>query len=345
MRRIDTCPVCGSPPVYTVKKCINLDRTGGILRGQYLEYNIKLCGESVAKEYFAICGECAAIYRALHFTDDEIKAIYKFLYFDFEKKFQNAIIYNDQKLMDECSVKMYENVKNIEKNYNADIKKIFDIGGRDGFRLGELADNGYDCTVYDPIPQKTCSEKIYKRNIWSNELRKDEKADLIVLCNVLEHSMNPRSLVEDCYAHLDKNGFLFIEIPVDFEAFLDWLLFYQLFKWPLGIDVTHHVFFSKRAINKLLGDGKFAVKKINYNRMPVCGARVMEILAQKGAEQKMGGNKIKEGAGQSLLFFVVSLAEAFPRIALNIAYKSYHKLAKTILGRSRGDVRNGSCHE
>ncbi len=345
MRYVDACPVCGSPPLYTVKKSIDLAKFGGILREQYLEYNMKLCGESVPKEYFAICGECTAVYRALHFTDDEVRAIYTSLYLDFEKKFHDTIIYYDKKLMDGCSMRMHENVKNIEKIHGVGIKKIFDIGGRDGFRMLKLADNGYSCTVYDPIPQKSCSEKIYKRDIWSNELEKDEKADLIVLCNVLEHCTNPGGLVGDCYAHLNEGGFLFIEIPVDFEAFFDWFLFYQLFKRTLGADVTHHVFYSERAIGKLLRNGKFAIKKINYNRLPVCGVRVMEVLAQKGPERHAESDEVKKRTGSGLFFILTSLARVFPRIMLNTLDKSCRKFAKMILGKHRRDVRKRSHDE
>lgn len=334
MRHIDACPVCGSSPIFAVKKHIDLNRVEGIMRQQYLGYNMKLCGESIPNEHFAICGKCLAIYRALHFTDNEIKAIYTSLYLNFEDKFQDTIIYNDKKLLDGCSARMYEKVKDIERAYDTVIRDVFDIGGRDGFRLVKLADNGYNCTVYDPIPKEPCSEKIDKRNIWSNELKKDEKADLIVLCNVLEHCINPRGLMDDCHMHLNEKGFLFLEIPLDFDAFFDWLLCYQLFKKPLGIDVTHHVFFSKRSVVKLLKDGKFIVKKISYNKLPVCGVKVMEILAQKCSPQQVEYSAITRRVDLSFLILLVSLAKVFPRITLNAVDRCYRKLLKTLL-RSR----------
>jgi hypothetical protein len=332
VRHIDRCPVCGSLPFYTIKKRVDLNKVNGILREQYIEYNIKLCGEDAPNERFAICGVCAAIYRAFHFTDEEIRTIYTSLYLNFEEKFPKLIIYNDKKLMDGCSSRMYEKVRAIEKVYNTSIVDVFDIGGRDGFRLAKLADDDYSCTVYDPILQKPCNEKIYKRNIWSNELREDEKADLIVMCNVLEHSMNPRALVDDCYTHLNKNGFLFLEIPVDFNTFFDWLLCYQLFKKSLSIDLTHHVFFSKRTIATLLEEKSFIVKKINYNRLPVCGVKVMEVLAQKDSEKKTKSKATARETGSSILFFVVSLSKVFPRVVLNTLERSYLKFIRLLSG-------------
>ena len=331
MRHIEFCPACGSSPVYTVKKRIDLDKVEGILKEQYLEYNMKLGGESVPNEHFAICGKCAAIYRAMHFTDDEIRTIYTSLYFDFEKKFQDSIIYNDKKLLEECSKRMYSRVRDIEKAYGSPIKDIFDIGGRDGFRLSKLADSGYNCSVYDPIPGKPFTEKICKKNVWSSELKEGENADLITLCNVLEHCMDPRGIVRDCYEHLNEGGFLFIEIPVDFEAFFDWLLFYQLFKQPLAIDVTHHVFFSKRAIRRLLENGKFTVRKINYSKLPVCGVRVMEIVAQKRKGAQAKNVKTNKEDSSSFLFFSVNLVRVFPRVLLNTLDRHCRKFIKMVL--------------
>ena len=321
MRYINFCPVCGASPLCTIKKRVNLNKTEGMLRGQYLEYSMKLCGERIPNEYLSICGKCAAIYRSSPFTENEIKAMYTSLYLDFENKFQTEIIYNDEKILKACSELIYEKVRGIERIYSVCVKDVFDIGGRDGFRLVKLADNGYNCTVYDPIAIKSCNDKIYKKYIWSNELKKGENADLIILCNVLEHCIDPRKVIDDCYAHLNENGFLFIEIPVDFETSLDWLLLYQFFKRPLGIDVTHQVFFSKRAIERLLNNGKFIIKKINYNTFPFCGVRIMEILARKIPARQAGSDKEKKISGSSLLFLLISLAGIFPRLVLKISNK------------------------
>lgn len=328
MKYIGSCPVCGSPPVCTVKRLVDLNKIDGILLGQYLEYNVKLCGEKVPNEHFAVCGNCSCVYRAWHFTDQEINAIYSSLYLDFESKYSKDIIYNNPDLLKACSLRMYERVKNIEETHAVCIHSVFDIGGRDGFRLEKLAENGYECTVYDPIAKESCCNKVQKRNVWSNQLRKDERGDLISLCNVLEHCMHPRDIIRDCHEHLNEGGFLSIEIPVDCDDFFDWLLFYQLYR-PLSVDVTHHLFFSTRAITELLETSGFVVRKVNYVTFPVYDFRVMEILAQK-TENVIERGAVSGVPVKNMIFLAGSALKTIPRVVAGVLKKTALKAAKLI---------------
>ncbi|MBF0595413.1 MAG: class I SAM-dependent methyltransferase [Candidatus Omnitrophica bacterium] len=318
MQHIDCCPVCGVKPAFTVKKTVDLSTTAGIMHEQYAEYNLKLAGERKLSEHFAVCGSCAAVYRAFHFTEEEIRAIYTSLYLDFEDKFRNEIVYKNNDFLEGASARMFATIKWIEQGYQAPLHSVFDIGGRDGFRLKKLAANGYVCTVYDPIALNPCHPDVHKRNIWSSQLRDDETADLIVSCNVLEHCTQPRDMIRDSHQHLNKDGFLFLVLPVDFESFLEWLMCYQFVGRPLNVDVTHHVFFSERAITGLLQAQGFDVKSIRYSHMPVYGGKEMEILARKTTLSRAAVPPAARVPGSWNRFMFLSLLKVFPRIMQKI---------------------------
>ncbi len=120
-----------------------------------------------------------------------------------------------------------------ECRFKIQIRDIFDIGGRDGFRLKDLAKAGYKCKIFDPIDCDVCDSMISKERLWSNQICKDEKADFIFLCNVLEHCIDPYSIIMDRYDHLRDGGFLYVELPSDIETVFDWILFGVWLKKPV----------------------------------------------------------------------------------------------------------------
>lgn len=283
MKQIDKCPVCFSKPLLVVRKKINYCKVNGIVKELYEEYYLNLTKEPEPQEILGICAKCNTVYRAKFFNEEEITKIYSSIYFNIEEKLSDyeGFVYNNAAFKEGCSKKMFHYVKRIEKKYKVNIKTIFDIGGRDGFRLYDLAENGYDCKIFDPIKCEACNNKIIKQNLWSYQIGKDEKADLIILCNVLEHCIDLHKIINDCYKHLNKGGFIFVEVPCDIQTFFDWLLFYRIFNENLNIDITHHVFFSQRSIKYLIHDEGITVLESAIGKLPQIDAKVIEITGRK----------------------------------------------------------------
>lgn len=287
MKTIFKCPICNSKPLLTVKKKINQGKADVFLKASLNEYYLKLCKESNPSEILSICSNCRSIYRAKFFDDKQIEKIYGHLYHEIEKELSNSdgFAYNKKNILDGCSEKMFNAVKGIEKKFNCNIKRIFDIGGRDGFRLSKLADHGYTCTVFDPISCDPCNSKIVKDNKWAHEIPHGEKADLITLCNVLEHCIDPHSIIQNCYQHLNDNGVLLIELPCDRRSALAWIVIRRFLGRNLGIDATHNVFYSFKGISYLLKNTGFHDIEHAVSLFPSSSTKVIDTTARKNKEQ------------------------------------------------------------
>lgn len=289
MKTIFKCPICNSRPLLTVKKKINQGRADVFLKASLSEYYLKLCNESNPSEILSICSNCRSIYRTKFFDDKEIEQIYGHLYHEVEKELSssNGFAYNKKQILDGCSEKMFNTVKGLEKKFNFNIRRIFDIGGRDGFRLSKLADDGYVCVVFDPILCDPCNSKIMKDNKWAHEISLEEKADLISLCNVLEHCIDPYSIIQICYQHLNDNGILLIELPWDRRNALVWLIIKRFFGRNLGIDATHNVFYSFKGLTYLLEKVGFHNIEHNISFFPSSETtKVIDTIARKSSINK-----------------------------------------------------------
>jgi len=318
MKKIDKCPVCGSKPLFRVREKINFGKADGIFKESYEEYYLNLARETNPYEILDICARCNTIYRVNFFDEEEITKIYSSVYSKIEEKLSeiNGFVYKNVAFKEGCSKNMFSLVKKIEYNYNSKIKTIFDIGGRDGFRLCDLAEGGYICKVFDPIQYDACNKKIIKNNLWSFQISKDEKADLIIMCNVLEHCVDLHKIINDCYEHLNEGGFLFIEVPCDIFSFLDWLFYYRIIKENLNIDITHHVFFSQKSLKYLIQAEGITVLESTIGTLPQINVKVMEITGRKISGTKPQNNL---GGKFSFLYMIMewmihSLKRAVKRI-------------------------------
>lgn len=309
------CPICRSKPFITINKKIyhhNYDDLQGKIAFEYFKLNKQI----IPEECISFCARCRAIYRAKFFDEDEIEQIYNGLYISLEESIRDdtGYVYNNQAFLDGCSQKMYNIVTELESRFKIKIKDVFDIGGRDGFRLKHLAGAGYNCRVFDPIDCDVCDPKISKERLWSKQISKDEKADIIFLCNVLEHCTDPYSIIMDCYDHLYDGGLLYIELPSDIETVCDWMLFGMWHRQNLAIDSTHYIFYSRKSVSLLFDSLRFRVIQFTYSILPECNVNVMEMIGRKE-------NGMRKTSPYLSLDFDLIDSGYFPRLLRRIARK------------------------
>jgi len=104
--------------------------------------------------------------------------------------------------------------KYIDKN-----AAILDIGIREGAFLEFLKEKGFNNLYGIDIYEKSiklAKEKGIKCEIANaQEFSLEKRFDLIVMSHVLEHCPNPASVLNCVYTHLNANGILFIEVPIE----------------------------------------------------------------------------------------------------------------------------------
>jgi len=109
----------------------------------------------------------------------------------------------------------YQDTLNLIKNTSFPSgKKILEIGSNIGFTLNIAKNNGYDVTGCE-LNDK-CRE--ISKLLWDIPVEKDffeinEKFDIIIMCDVLEHLPDPNAALIKIYSLLNDKGVLFIQLP------------------------------------------------------------------------------------------------------------------------------------
>ena len=283
MKYYSKCPICGYNPSFKVRKKISLDENCIIKKIQIEEFLTEVSKEKSPEEILSVCMKCRLVYREKFFCDRELQEIYNKAYRRMEKRISQVgvMVYDDAEFLGEYSRMVYGEVKDIERRYQSKIVDIYDIGGRDGFMMNDLAEDDYRCTVFDPIPCEAYSEKILKKDIRLSEIESKQTADLILLCDVLSHCVNPREALAVCYEILREGGFLYIQVPYDLATVFDWLLFMRRRGENLSIDLTHFSFFSLRSLTYLVEAAGFKCETMHFSKLPKFGNTLITILGRK----------------------------------------------------------------
>ncbi|MCX5796566.1 MAG: methyltransferase domain-containing protein [Elusimicrobia bacterium] len=284
MRYSSRCPVCAETPLLEIRQSVALARAAGLMKASYEEYLLKIGRQERPKEVLALCRGCHAGYRALFFDEAELGRIYDESYHALESRFKDSpeLVYADEEFLSACARHLADYTQGLETRWGRPIRQVFDIGGRDGFRLVELAAAGRACRVYDPIAAPVRHPAIIKERRYAHQVPDGDQADLVILCNVLEHCLDPNAVVADCARLVADGGFLFIEIPDDMEACFDWYFFRRHRGSNLPVDLTHHVFFSRRSLAGLLARHGLTLVDLQLELLPRVGVRVLRATARKG---------------------------------------------------------------
>jgi len=257
--------------------------TGAIADIAIDEMLVKVSKQTEPKGELSWCLPCRLIYNSKFFNSEELTEIYTKSYFQLEERIHDldVFVYNDEIFLNWYSKHIYQMVKNIEKEYNRTINDIYDIGGRDGFVLKDLAEERYQCTVLDPIPRASCSPKVKKRDVWSSEVVSKDGVDLVLFCDVLAHCVDIQKEIGNLRNIVKDDGLVYLEVPYDIGTVFFWLLFLKWRGKNLPIDVTHFTYFSRRSIIRLLEGNGLKCLKFSYEKLPGHkGVTHMSVLAK-----------------------------------------------------------------
>lgn len=104
--------------------------------------------------------------------------------------------------------------KYIDKN-----KPLLDIGIRDGAFLSLLKDRGYTdlygVDIYERTIEITKSNGIECEVADVHEMSLNRKFDTVMMSHVLEHCPDPVRVLDNVYNHMNDDGILFIEVPIE----------------------------------------------------------------------------------------------------------------------------------
>lgn len=144
------------------------------------------------------------------------------------------------------------------------ITSAFQIGCSDGYTLSKIKDLG---VPYVSGVDPSNSSNIVARKLYDiethigvfEEFVSNQQFDLIVITHLLEHIYNPNEILQKCYAMLNNDGYILLEVP----------LFENHHKLPNGIFTLEHMnYFTEFSLKKLFSKFNFellATEKTYHN--------------------------------------------------------------------------------
>jgi 2-polyprenyl-3-methyl-5-hydroxy-6-metoxy-1,4-benzoquinol methylase len=150
-------------------------------------------------------------------------------------------------------------------------RRILDVGCGPGTLVGELADAGLDATGFDisehavelasrRFPAVHFVQHPVEERPWPVE---PGSLDVVVSFEVIEHLLQPRSLIEGAREALVPGGHLALSTP--YHGLLkNTVVALVAFDRHFAIEGDHIRFFSDRTLRRLLGSAGFEVERIRH---------------------------------------------------------------------------------
>jgi len=156
-------------------------------------------------------------------------------------------------------------------------KKILDIGCSSGY-LGQYIKQKFNCSV-DGIDNNKDDLKIankYLDKVYCLDIEHDNlsviksKYDILIFADILEHTINPQSILQKFKSKLTKNGIIIISVPniIHQSIILNLLNRHWQYTDTGILDKTHLRFFDKTSITKLIKESGFKIQKIDFTIHP-----------------------------------------------------------------------------
>ena len=313
----------------TIKLSPNLKITRRSTINWVSDSNMKLLGFKDINSYLGFCYKC---FHSTLFPRFDTKILYGQKGYKIRKEFyekyfpqepydKNTIDFNTslifQSLNNEFS-RFYQTTKFINKNIKStfkDIKKIkiLDWGGGDGYISSLYASmlkamtgldvyiNNYDLTDWD-TKKSIESESI--------KLQNQDSFHLIFVSHVLEHTHEPKQMIESCKKFLIQGGMIICEVPDERLHILK-----ALFRKKFGLDF-HVSHFSKKSLYRLLQFSGFKNIHTTYHfNSSYRGTKLPCILgiAQKNATEKKD-TYLSSSLIELLSLFIFAIKRAYTKI-------------------------------
>ena len=176
---------------------------------------------------------------------------------------------------------------------------LLEIGSAHGWFLVE-ADKNFNCVGIEPdrifknVPIASGCE--IKVGLFPEVLNINEKFDIIVFNDVIEHIPDINQTLRDCHNHLKKGGSLFINLPsssgilyriakklavAGFQAF-----FHRM--WQKGMSFPHLHYFNKTNLSLALENNGFSVCKTGKLKTVTYSGLYSRISYVKGSSKILG---------------------------------------------------------
>lgn len=251
------CDMCGYTPAELVReeKNIAITRKGA---GSRVDVNV------------SICPNCGLVFLSPRMTSKEINLYYK----------------NQLRRFAACERKNFSENGRLEqaayllKKYKASNKlpgRIMDVGSFDGLFLSYFQNNGWEVVGVEPdeesaeFARNEYGQKIITSNFEDVKSGETGRFDIISMSHVLEHIEHPKEFLHKARSLLNKDGYLFMQVPDMSNPFIS--PFYSFFSFQ------HLYYYTPVSIASILKKGCF--RTLEITSLPYAAIRIFANLSGK----------------------------------------------------------------
>ena len=137
--------------------------------------------------------------------------------------------------------------------------RLLDVGCNEGrgmrfFRMNGFSPEGLELNKIAAKRARMAGFNVHTEPI--EEFQPEKPFDVVVLSNVIEHSLNPKEMLRNVRRILKPNGQVWISCP-NSESWLRWLFGRSWINWHVPFHIYH---FSNKTLNRLLINSGFEIK-------------------------------------------------------------------------------------
>lgn len=204
-------------------------------------------------------------------TLDELRSYYQTKYYQnaagsYEIRYsEEELTYFKNKIAQKY--RMIERLSANTANREPDQRHFLDVGCGEGWALSYFITQGWRVTGLDyseygcSSQNNDCLDTVIAGDIFLNIeklLHSECSFDVILLDNVLEHVLDPLTLLHCCRKLLKHDGILVIEVPNDFSSIQEHLLQEKFVSRPYWIAAPDHIsYFTAEGLNAICADAGF----------------------------------------------------------------------------------------
>jgi len=264
-----TCNMCGYAPAELVHEEKNIMIARKDIRN-YVDVNV------------SICPNCGLTFLNPRMTSKEINLYYK----------------NQLRRFVSCERKDFSKNGRLEQavylleKYESSGRppgRIIDVGSFDGLFLSYFQDRGWDVTGIEPDEESAefARNKYGQNTITANfeDVKSEEtgRFDIISMSHVLEHIEHPKEFLHKAKSFLNKDGYLFVQVPNMSKPFVS--PFYSFFSFQ------HLYYYTPVSIKSILKTGGFSTLEII--NLPYSAIRILANLSENPDDMPSFSNHLE----------------------------------------------------
>ena len=218
---------------------------------------------SLGEYCLAQCDQCRLLQTVPIPEPEEIKQLYE-TYYNFGGESRTIYTKMRKTFLNSLAYRLWMAVDgDISFHLRRGQGRLLDVGCNEGRGLSIYCKNGFDpegLELNERAAQDARMAGFVVHTKTLEEFQPEEPFDVVVLSNVLEHSLNPKEMLQDVKRILKSGGRVWISCPNN-NSWLRSLFGHYWINWHVPFHIYH---LSSKTLGQLLQRSGFEINKLKY---------------------------------------------------------------------------------